>query len=334
MMPAERAGSPSSARMGSEPACFRASDFALSTRWNVRRHTDGSALVDEILAAGFRALELSYDLTRDLVPGLLARVRGGAVRVVSVHNYCPVPMGVARGSPEIFLLAAPDADLRRRAVEHTASTLRFAAEVGARAVVAHGGYVRHWWPLVPRLMQRLASEPDSASVERLRLRIEGRREKKAPRYLDALRRAIEALAPTLRETRVTLAFENLPSWEAVPSEAECRDLIEEFRGLPLGYWHDIGHGHIREWCGFINHERLFARMLPHTVGIHVHDVQFPARDHCLPPGGLVDFTRFAAAAAHPAPKVIEPGRDATAEELRRAAEHVASCWRERPAPPS
>lgn len=302
-------------------------DLALSTHWNARRHKDGAALADEILALGFARVELGYDLTRDLVPGLQQRVREGALRVVSVHNYCPVPMGVARGGPEIFTFADPDPERRRLAVAHTERTLRFAAEMGAGAVVAHGGYIRHRRAWMPRLFAALEQDRYGAEVERWRARIERRRERRVRRALDALRACIEKLLPTLEETGVTLALENLPSWEAVPSETECRDLIEALGSPRLGYWHDTGHGRIRENCGFVNHARLFERLLPQLAGMHLHDVRYPAADHAMPPvpEGL-DFSIFAAAANRPIPKVIEPAPGAPAEEIRRAAEHIARAW--------
>ncbi len=302
-------------------------DLALSTHWNARRHKDGAALADEILSLGFTRVELGYDLTRDLIPGLQQRVREGALRVVSVHNYCPVPMGAPRGGPEIFTFTDPDPARRKLAVEHTERTLRFAAEMGAGVVVAHGGYIRHWRAWMPRLFLALERDPFGAEAEKWRARIERRRERRARRALDALRACVERLMPTLEKTGVILALENLPSWEAVPTENECRELIEALRTSRLGYWHDTGHGRIRENCGFTNHAKLFERLLPYLAGMHLHDVRFPATDHVLPPvaDGL-DFADFAAAAKLPIPKVIEPMPGAPAEEIRRAAEHIARRW--------
>ncbi len=315
-----------SERSSRSDVSFSWSDLALSTRWNARRHTDGAAMVDEILALGFSMIEIGYDLRRDLVSGLHRRIREGAVRVVSVHNYCPVPMGAPRGSPEIFLFSDLDRATRDRAVEHTIRTIRFAAECGAHVVVAHGGYVRHWRPLMPRLLEELQRDPESRAVQRLRSRIEWRRERRVRRHLDALRETVERLVPVLKESGVTLALENLPAWEAVPTEMEWKTMLEEFQGAPLGYWHDTGHGQIREHAGFINHQRLFERVLPYTVGMHIHDVRFPATDHLMPPGGTVDFSSFAEAAKLPIPKVIEPAPDTLAEALRSAADYLHQCW--------
>ena len=80
--------------------------IALSTRWNAGRHTTGEKLVEEILQCGFTRLELGYDLTIDLVPGVRDMVRTRAITVDSVHNFCPVPVGAPGGSPELFSMAS------------------------------------------------------------------------------------------------------------------------------------------------------------------------------------------------------------------------------------
>ena len=43
---------------------------------------------------------------------LRAMVEQKAVRVVSVHNFCPVPIGAPRGHPELFTFADPDDRVR------------------------------------------------------------------------------------------------------------------------------------------------------------------------------------------------------------------------------
>jgi len=86
--------------------------IALSTNWNTRRHVEGEAIADEILALGFDALELGYHTTEEIAEGVLRRVNSGAVTVDSVHAYCPVPVGAPHGYPELYLLASLDEDER------------------------------------------------------------------------------------------------------------------------------------------------------------------------------------------------------------------------------
>ena len=293
--------------------------WALSTRWNARRHTDGAALVEEVRAAGFDALELGYDLTRDLVPGIQACVERGEVRVVSVHNYCPVPMGVPRGHPELFTFADPDPRIRAKAVEATAATVRFAAGVGASVVVVHAGYVRcrAGTPRLHRLIR--AGRGDSRAFERVRARLDRRRERYAPRALAWVREGLEALAPVLDETGVRIGLENLPFWEAVPSEIETLGLIHDLGAARLGYWHDTGHGHLREGLGFTHHARLLERVAAGLIGAHLHDACLPDRDHLLPGEGGIDFASLAPWLAAPGClHVMEPSREASAEALRAA----------------
>ena len=85
-------------------------------------------MVEEILSLGFDHLELGYDLRMDLVPGLQKMVQERAVKVDSVHNFCPVPIGAPRGHPELYTLASTDRKIREGAIHHTSKTIRFAAE--------------------------------------------------------------------------------------------------------------------------------------------------------------------------------------------------------------
>ena len=115
--------------------------FAVSTHWNASRHASGETMIAEILELGFKHVELGYDLRLDLVPGVKKMVEEKAVTVLSLHNYCPVPIGAHRGHPELFTLASNDPRDRQSAIQHTEKTIRFAAEVGAKFVVTHAGNV-------------------------------------------------------------------------------------------------------------------------------------------------------------------------------------------------
>ena len=68
-------------------------------------------------------------------------------------------------------------------------------------------------------------------------------------------------------------------WEALPTEVEMFELLREFGSRRLRYWHDMGHGQIRENMGFINQVRWLEKLQPHLAGMHVHDVARPACDH-------------------------------------------------------
>ena len=308
--------------------------FALSTHWNASRHTGGEAMLDEIAALGFDAVELGYDTRIDLVPGIQERVRSGAVRVGSLHNICPVPIGAPRGHPEIYTLGSVDERERANAVHHTAKTLRFAAELGARAVVTHAGNVQmdHFSYQLAELCA--AGRQYDDTYEKLKLRCQVQRDKKAPKQIKFLRESLDQLKPVLAETGVQLALENLPTWEALPTELEMEELLKDYASAGLRYWHDVGHGQIRQNLGFIYAERWIERLLPWLAGMHVHDVAPPATDHVMPPRGHIDFSRIQRFAEASPLLVIEPTPRTTAEDIRQGLAHLQQTWGVAPAAPT
>lgn len=301
-------------------------EFALSTHWNAGRHSSGEKLVEEILSLGFRRLELGYDLRLELVPGVQAMVRSGAAQVDSLHNFCPVPMGALRGHPEIWTMAAREESDRESAIRHTMNTIRFAAEIGAKAVVIHCGNVE--MPMISSQLFDLlaANQQFTPGYERLHMKLHTQRDKKAPRQFDHLLRGIERLLPLLEETGVLLGLENLPTWEAFPTEIEFEEIKRRFPSPHIRYWHDLGHGQIRQNIGFINHERWIERLRPHMIGMHVHDVRPPASDHVMPPRGQIDFSRFQRFGTSDILRVIEPTSRTPAAEITEALAFLKQVW--------
>ena len=291
--------------------------FSLSTHWNAGAHTDGRAMIDDILALGLTAVELGYDLTLDLVPGVLERVREGAVRVTSLHNFCPVPVGALRGHPELFLLGSEDRREREAAVANTRKTVEFAAEVGAQAVVVHAGYVKT--PVKSRDLVALAEKGGlfSPEYDRLKMKLLITRQARVSRCLDHVCRSIEALLPALEANRVVAAIELLPWWESVPSEQEMELIAARIPSPFVRFWYDAGHARIRDNMGFVSSLRWLAKLGPLLAGAHLHDVAPPAGDHLMPPHGAMDFRELAAALPPGILRVLEPAPGTPAELVRR-----------------
>lgn len=264
-------------------------DLALSTHWNASRHATGEAMIEEILALGLDRVELGYDLRMDLVPGVRNMVASGAVRVGSVHNFCPVPVGAPQGHPELFLLSDTNRRTRENAVTYTLRSVELAAEMGARTVVVHGGRVdmRHLTPKLISLCHK--GRRNSRSYERTWDKLLTRREKRAPKHVDLLCASIEELLPSLQSANVAIALENLPSWEAIPSEVEMERIAERFNSPLVRFWYDTGHGFIRDNLGFACSLRWLQRLRGCLAGMHLHDCIPPDRDHLMPPEGRIDF---------------------------------------------
>lgn len=300
--------------------------LAISTRWNAGRHASGEAMLEEILALGLDRAELGYDLRAELIPGVKALVAAKAIRIDSVHNFCPVPIGAPRPHPELYTPASVDRREREYAVTHISRTLRFAAEVGARVVVCHSGNVdmpKHSFDLV-----RMASrgEQFTETYENLKLKAQIARDKKAPKQIDYLAESLEKLIPVVKETGVQLALENLPTWEAIPTELEAEKLMKRFHAAGIRLWWDIGHAQIRENLGFINASRWLRRLAPFIAGMHVHDVVPPGQDHVMPPAGKVDFPALAEVARMDMVRVLEPAPDTATDQIVRAIEYLRATW--------
>jgi sugar phosphate isomerase/epimerase len=307
--------------------------FSLSTNWNAQRHDDGEKLVDEIMALGFNALELGYHLTEELVTGVRRRVQAGAVAVDSVHAYCPVPIGAPHGYPELYLLASSDEDERAMAAIMIGRTLAFAASVGAKAVVLHAGRIfldsLFGGITTRRLVDVLGEEEtlESAKYRRLLAKAVLRRTKRVRKIYDGFCLSLDALLPKFEQAGVALCLENLPSIEAFPDEGEMLLLKQRFNTPALAYWHDLGHGQVRENLGLIRHAEIARGLLPFTRGIHIHDVLPPVNDHLAPGKGRVDFGAFSFFGGADVIKVFEPGPDVTGAGLAESLRYVAESWK-------
>lgn len=302
-------------------------ELALSTRWNAGRHRDGEAMIAEILDLGFARVELGYDLRRDLIEGVRRSIDAGAVTVGSVHNFCPVPTAAPAGHPELFSLASRDPRVREQAVRHTTNTIQFAAEMGARVVVMHAGNVS-MSRITPKLCTLAeAGQRDSEHYQKLLVKLLAKREKKVGKHLDLLYQGLEKLLPVLEENDVRLGIENLPTWEAIPTEIEMEQIALRFDSRYIGCWHDMGHAQIRENIGLSNHLRWIERLKPHLLGMHVHDVVAPAADHVMPPQGNINFEQFRPYAQMHIPLVVEPTPKTPAKELKRASDYLNEVWK-------
>jgi sugar phosphate isomerase/epimerase len=306
--------------------------IALSTNWNVLRYETGEPLVDEILALGFDALELGYHTTEAIAAGVRRKVEAGEVSVGSVHAFCPVPLGAPHGYPELYLLASRDDDERAMAAILIRRTLAFAESMGARAVVLHAGRIfltslfgaLHTGVLVDAL--EAEGGADTPQYMRLLNKASRRRAARVGKIFDGFCLSLDVLLPAFEKAGVALCLENLPSIEAFPDEREMTMLKQRFDTPALAYWHDMGHGQVRENLGLIQHAEAALALLPFTRGIHIHDALPPTHDH-LPPGeGAIDFGAFAFYGDDRVIKVFEPSPQVPGPELESALRYVRQTW--------
>jgi hypothetical protein len=80
--------------------------YSFSTCWNSHRHTDGRAMLREIRELGFDHAELSHGTRISLLPGIIEAVEAGEMNISSLHNFCPLPLGVNTSAPNLYRLSA------------------------------------------------------------------------------------------------------------------------------------------------------------------------------------------------------------------------------------
>src|ERR1041385_9256687 len=123
------------------PKLRLASMYSFSTCWNSHRHTDGRAMLREIRELGFEYAELSHGTRISLVPGILDAVEAGEIKISSLHNFCPLPMGVNNAAPNLFQFSAERPRERELAERYTIKTLELAERVKAPLIVLHLGSI-------------------------------------------------------------------------------------------------------------------------------------------------------------------------------------------------
>ena len=293
--------------------------IAFSTCWNSGRHTDGEAMIQEILDLGFDTIELSHGMNISLLAGALKAYEAGRFQVCGVHNYLPSPVEVMVDAPDCYEFTGKRKDERERAIKLTLTTLEFAEKFNAKYVVLHMGSI----PMkrISRDLTKLVNcgALNSRKYVRLKHKLIGIREEKSPDLLPFAREALDQLAPRAREKNVVLAVESRSRYEDVPSEREMLALMREYAGSEfIGYWHDFGHVQLKDNLDLLDHREWLTSMRPYLVGGHLHDVIWPARDHRVPFAGSIDYRELMSNFTPEMPLVWELSPSQKSDDIRAA----------------
>ncbi len=300
--------------------------YSLSSCWNSHRHTDGREMLREIRDLGFEYAELSHGTRISLLPGILEAVDAGEIKISSLHNFCPLPMGVNHSAPNLFQFSAEDLRERENAHRHTLKTLEFAVRVKASLVVLHSGSIdmKNYTDKLIDMIGR--GEKETPRYERLCEEIIEKRESKKEEFVERTNEMLHRLLPEAEKRNLRLGIENREALEEIPLESDFRFFFKEFSSPAIGYWHDTGHAQIKENLGFIHHAMHLESLRDRLFGFHIHDVQFPARDHCAPGSGMIDFAALQPMVKPEHLKVFEFSPKLTVEELKSGVAHVKGIW--------
>ena len=287
--------------------------IGLSTVWTMKRGASTpQEVLDPILDLGFEAIELEFRITGKLLEGMAPSLKAGAPRVISVHNFCPVPdiLPPQKAGGDAFNIASLDREERERAVRYTCRTLEVAHELEVGVVVLHLGYIEgEERKDAPQRAYREGRWGKEELQEYLK-----ERSLKAPPHLDAVFFSLERVLRRAETLGVKVGVENRYHLSEIPLGEEIGMVLQEFAGGPIGYWHDTGHAAVAEALGATRQKELLERYGARMIGIHLHDAQ-GVDDH-LPPGrGGVDFEMVGEFLREGVLKVMEIHPPATGEEI-------------------
>ncbi|MEW6101819.1 MAG: sugar phosphate isomerase/epimerase [Candidatus Omnitrophota bacterium] len=298
-------------------------DFVLSTSWNAFRHAGAQGLLFEIKELGFSEIELSFNLSSPMVGALLKAVKSGRIKVMSLHNFCPIPRGLDRRSalPDYYNMASTDEKERRLAVKYTKVTIDTASRLGAKIVVLHCGRVEV--PDKTRSLIGLYQKGLNNSNEFKELKenlIKERKAFQAPFFENALK-SLEELSGYALKRKVALGIETRFYYREIPSLEEIGIILGKFNAGNVFYWHDTGHAQVTENLGLANHRQYLELYGARLAGMHLHDVTGCA-DHEPPGKGEIDFTMLKPYIKKDTLKVIEAHHPASAEEIKESSQYL------------
>ncbi len=283
-------------------------------------------MLREIRDLGFEYAELSHGTRISLMPGILEAVDAGEIKISSLHNFCPLPIGVNHSAPNLYQFSSDRQRERENAERYTMKTLEFASRVKAPAVVLHLGSIE-MKDYTNKLLEMVGrGERDTPKYQKLCTELDEKRESRKGPYVDRVNEMLRKLLVDAEARGIKLGAENRQALEELPIESDYQFLFREVTSPNLVYWHDTGHAQIKENLGFIGHAMHLESQRDRLYGMHIHDVQPPGRDHCCPGSGTVNFAALKPYIKPEHMKVFEFSPSLTVDDVKRGAEHVKRLW--------
>lgn len=300
--------------------------YSLSSCWNSQRHIDGRAMLEEIRGLGFEFAELSHGIRISLLPGIIDAVDAGVIKISTLHNFCPLPMGIDRPAPNVFQFTAENQRERNNAWRHSLVTLDTAARLGAQLVVLHMGSI-DMKDYTDKLVDLIRDgKKETPKYEKLCEEASLKREEKKEAYVARAHEFLHRLVPEAKKLGLKLGVENREALEEIPLESDLGFFFKEFSDPTVCYWHDTGHAQIKENLGFIHHALHLESFADRLAGFHIHDVEFPGRDHRAPGNGCVNFTALQPFVHPEHIKVFELSPSVPLEAVKAGIAHIKQLW--------
>lgn len=277
-------------------------------------------MLRELADLGFERVELGHGIRFSLWPDILKELEKGDIRVTSLHNFCPLPVGFTHANPNCYEFSDPSRRGRERAEKLTCETIAHAANLGATAVVLHLGSTGQ--APVTRRLEALLADGKLGSRKYVELKLKAVRDHEAvrPSVLARVTAVLDPLVDYAREKKVRLGLECREEIEEFPIDSLFTEILGRYPPETVGYWHDFGHAARKDALGFIDHRQQLRELGPRCIGCHLHDFSWPNRDHRLPGKGIIPFRELLGLIPPEALKILElsPRIDASEVQLCHA----------------
>jgi len=283
-------------------------------------------MLREIRELGFDHAELSHGTRISLLPGVIEAVEAGEMKISSLHNFCPLPIGVNTSAPNLYRLSAERPPERENAYKYTRKTIEMAGRLKAPLVVLHYGSMEMKLYTDKLLDMVGRGEKESPKYEKLCGDVVRKREAIKEPYMDRTNELLQRLLPVAEEWGIKLGIENREALEELPLEPDYDMLFKSLASPLFVYWHDTGHAQIKENLGFIHHAMHLESQRERLAGFHIHDVVFPGRDHAAPGTGSVNFAALKPFVKPEHIKVFEFSPALTVDEAKSGVAHVKNLW--------
>ena len=145
-------------------------------------------MLREIRDLGFEYAELSHGTRISLLPGIIEAVDAGEIKISSLHNFCPLPMGVNNSAPNLYQFSAERPRERELAHRYTLKTIEMAERLKAPVVVLHLGSIE-MKDYTDKLLEMLVrGEKETSKYEKLCDEVSKKREALKERYIERAER--------------------------------------------------------------------------------------------------------------------------------------------------
>lgn len=293
--------------------------LAISTSWNSFIHTQGIKIIEEIKTLSFKEIELNFSLTSQILDEIASTVKDSDIKIVSLHNFCPIPEGLDRlkALPDYYSLASLDGDERKKAIQQTKLTIDTAAKLGAKAVVLHCGRIDIPDDTKKLIYLHRQGLKDSKDYKETLEKMFKNRSRYALKHFSHTLKSLDILNKYAQEKDVYLGIENRFYYYEIPSLEEIGKILTKFKGSSIKYWHDTGHAQVQENLGILKHLEFMELYKDDLLGIHLHDVK-DTYDHLAPSKGEFDFRLISSYIKKETIKVMEAHQPATASDISEA----------------